>query len=776
MFKRIKNKSVIHKWLLSYILILIIPLLIFLGSISQFLNVYKNEIKHSNSLILEQARIQMDQVLYEANSFVAEISIEPMITKLLTMEKRSDVTAYDLYDTTLILNRLLLTKNEEFQFLIHLLRPDITVSNLSYNSGSEYFNIYLSQTGLDKSTWDNLIQKKYSKPHYFAYEYVRPSGETRNRIAIISPLMVAKYPGMYANIVVFIDEDNLVEYRKEYADRDTFLIMDSTNQILYKSGDHITEQNVLDYSMLTSENNNINTVVGEENVIVSHIDSKASNWKYIIITSEKAYMEQLNILRNSMILSVVLCCVFGGLIIIYLLRHNYTPLKSVVQSIEEFNARTSENTMNEFQYITHIINQLQSEKKINSEIMKKQKSTLSAQMVLNLAENRDIANELDIPTLEKYDIRFQSELFLVLTFLVFEGEGPFPDDNEVIDDNEKNTMIRLIFENITQELFEERKIKTFFFHTGRLMGFIINPPAENERVINDIYETHEQITKSINKYFLVRFVSAISGIHRSWKSIPDAYSEALQVIEYNSMFNENKVIFYHEFVKMPMEENFYYPEETENHIVNNLKIGDAKVVCNTIKKVINLNIDNNSTPVTIRYLLVNIAGTIIKAINQFEKQKYPVPQVSFEPLLQENSITDMYSIIEENVHDVCNAIKKHRAEQSKPSGGDLYSQAVNIVKEHYSDKNLSVSLIADKLNVHLVHLSRTFMEYRGDSLSNYINSVRLNEAKKLILKGERLETVSEKVGFGSLRTFMRVFKKSEGITPGQYKKSMEKTN
>lgn len=69
--------------------------------------------------------------------------------------------------------------------------------------------------------------------------------------------------------------------------------------------------------------------------------------------------------------------------------------------------------------------------------MKKQKSTLSAQMVLNLAENRDIANELDIPTLEKYDIRFQSELFLVLTFLVFEGEGPFPDDNEVIDDNEK---------------------------------------------------------------------------------------------------------------------------------------------------------------------------------------------------------------------------------------------------------------------------------------------------------------------------------------------------
>ena len=93
MFKRIKNKSVIHKWLLSYILILIIPLLIFLGSISQFLNVYKNEIKHSNSLILEQARIQMDQVLYETKFVRCGDFHRAMITSCLQW-RRSDVTAY----------------------------------------------------------------------------------------------------------------------------------------------------------------------------------------------------------------------------------------------------------------------------------------------------------------------------------------------------------------------------------------------------------------------------------------------------------------------------------------------------------------------------------------------------------------------------------------------------------------------------------------------------------------------------------------------------------
>ena len=775
MFKKIASKSVIYKWLLSYMLILIIPLLTFMGSTTQFLNVYKNEITHSNSLILEQARMQMDQVLYEANSFVAEISIEPMIRKLLTVESRSDVSSYDLSETTSILNRIMLTKNEEFEFLVYFLRPDIAISNLSYNNSDEYFNIYLSEMGLDKDVWNEFVHQKYSSAHYFAYDYIQPTGKTSNRIVMIHPITIEKHPGMYANIVVFIDEDNLVEYRKEYVDRDTFLIMDSRNQILYKSEGLVAERGVLDYSMLTSENNNINTVVGEERVIVSHIDSKASNWKYIIITSEKAYMGQLNFLRNSMILSVILCCVIGGLIIFYLLRHNYLPLKSVVKSIEDSSIPTSMK-MNEFQYINQTINQFKSEKKTNSEIMKKQTSTLRAQMVLNLVENKDVTSDIDLITLEKYDISFQSEKFLVLTFLVFEGEGPFPNDDEVIDDNEKNNMIRLIFQNITQELFDERKMKTFFFHTGRLMGFIINPPAENENVFKDIYENHEQITNSINKYFLIRFVSACSDIHSSWKNIPAAYSEALQLIEYNCMFNENKIVFYHDFVKVPKEENFIYPEETENHIVNNLKIGDAKSVCDTIKKVINLNIENNSTPITIRYLLVNIAGTIIKVINQIEKQKHLLPQFSFEALLQENNITEMYSVIEENVHEVCKVIQRHNTEKSKPSGRELYNQVINIVKECYFDKNLNVSMVADELDVHLVHLSRTFMEFHGDSLSNYINNIRLTEAKKLILTGERLETVSEKVGFGSLRTFMRVFKKAEGITPGQYKKSMEETH
>ena len=137
---------------------------------------------------------------------------------------------------------------------------------------------------------------------------------------------------------------------------------------------------------------------------------------------------------------------------------------------------------------------------------------------------------------------------------------------------------------------------------------------------------------------------------------------------------------------------------------------------------------------TIRYLVVNIAGTIIKVINQFEKKKYSIPQLSFQALLQENSLSEMYNKIEKNVHAVSEAIKGKMTVR-KPVCADLYEKAINIVKENYSNTNLNVAMIAQELDVHVVHLSRTFMKYHGESLSYYINSVRWRRLKSLYIPG-----------------------------------------
>ena len=55
---------------------------------------------------------------------------------------------------------------------------------------------------------------------------------------------------------------------------------------------------------------------------------------------------------------------------------------------------------------------------------------------------------------------------------------------------------------------------------------------------------------------------------------------------------------------------------------------------------------------------------------------------------------------------------------------------------------------------------------------NYLNKVRIEAAKRLLAGAKEsasFQVIGEMVGFNSVHTFMRVFKKYEGITPGKYR-------
>ena len=82
---------------------------------------------------------------------------------------------------------------------------------------------------------------------------------------------------------------------------------------------------------------------------------------------------------------------------------------------------------------------------------------------------------------------------------------------------------------------------------------------------------------------------------------------------------------------------------------------------------------------------------------------------------------------------------------------------------------VNVSYIADEIGVSATFLSRIFKKYHLQNISDYLSVVRVEAAKSLLAEGMSLAEVVDACGFGSLRTFMRVFKSIEHITPGQYR-------
>ena len=98
----------------------------------------------------------------------------------------------------------------------------------------------------------------------------------------------------------------------------------------------------------------------------------------------------------------------------------------------------------------------------------------------------------------------------------------------------------------------------------------------------------------------------------------------------------------------------------------------------------------------------------------------------------------------------------------------LVEKARKMVDEQYADKDLNVNSIADELKVNNSYLSRTFKQIYGTGMLEYINSVRLENAEKLMESGCTVKDAADQVGFSTPRPLIRCFRDKHGTTPGEY--------
>ncbi|MDG0810392.1 helix-turn-helix transcriptional regulator [Cohnella rhizosphaerae] len=97
------------------------------------------------------------------------------------------------------------------------------------------------------------------------------------------------------------------------------------------------------------------------------------------------------------------------------------------------------------------------------------------------------------------------------------------------------------------------------------------------------------------------------------------------------------------------------------------------------------------------------------------------------------------------------------------------------VHRHFSDPDFSLSALSEQFNLSHSHLSRVFKETVGVNFIDYITDLRIREARKLLESTDLLiQDVAIQVGYNQVITFIKVFKKQTGVTPGAYRKTLVK--
>ncbi|HEX3006774.1 MAG TPA: response regulator [Bacteroidales bacterium] len=98
-----------------------------------------------------------------------------------------------------------------------------------------------------------------------------------------------------------------------------------------------------------------------------------------------------------------------------------------------------------------------------------------------------------------------------------------------------------------------------------------------------------------------------------------------------------------------------------------------------------------------------------------------------------------------------------------------------IIQNNMEKSELDVQFIADKLNISRSNLHNKMKTLMNMNTSEFINTVRINKAKELILGDElTFSEIAYKVGYNDSAYFNRIFKKHTGETPGNYRQKTRK--
>ena len=92
-------------------------------------------------------------------------------------------------------------------------------------------------------------------------------------------------------------------------------------------------------------------------------------------------------------------------------------------------------------------------------------------------------------------------------------------------------------------------------------------------------------------------------------------------------------------------------------------------------------------------------------------------------------------------------------------------EAIKYIRENY-DKHINLDILSEYVNVSKTYFCKVFKKKIGEGYSDYITKVRINEAKKLLVKTDLTVTqIALKCGYNDSSYFTSSFKKMIGITP-----------
>lgn len=281
-----------------------------------------------------------------------------------------------------------------------------------------------------------------------------------------------------------------------------------------------------------------------------------------------------------------------------------------------------------------------------------------------------------------------------------------------------------------------------------------------EEFFRDSYEVPRDNLKNL-------LTISISDVHKHVVTLHKAYTEALRVMEYQMNMENEPVMNYLEMIQKA-QISYLYSMEDEIVFIQCIYEGKEKEALQFFEEICDKSVASISGSEELnRCLIWNLTASVLRAESEL-RDRIELPDIRdlLENMKETDRIIEVKQLLSERITEICRNVVKNKGKKD-----NIAELVKEYIQEHFSDVNLNNSEIAEYFHMNISYLSTFFKEKTGMNLLFYIHRTRLEKAKELLETTEMtLDEIGEKVGCSNKVSFIRLFKKYEGITPTEFRK------
>ncbi len=293
---------------------------------------------------------------------------------------------------------------------------------------------------------------------------------------------------------------------------------------------------------------------------------------------------------------------------------------------------------------------------------------------------------------------------------------------------------------------------------------LVIPPEDGEVSIN---QAVLRLCRALDKLSAAAFCDiqwSCGKIYTYIKDVRYSYLDARKSLDRRRFYGQQE----NEEFSIPLQASYFEQAKLIFHSMRDKQPQMARTLASELTKTIAAEYPESAACLSQYEIYVDTLLEIAGAMNVSSTEELSVRKEAFLRTLRQSGGVPQMS---QAVSDFCGEILDIFERRNYKKAAQHISRIQEYIHANYSNCNLSQNIVAEEIGISPAYLSRLFKQEMGTSFTEYINNVRLEQAKQLLISSQLLiKDIAYQTGFNSLQNFFRIFKKNIGISPGEYRR------